>query len=149
MFFGGACFFRQIDTLAMTLSVAKDLPEDEWDKYVAAGHALARKYGQPTKVALAMFAEAHPSASQRGRLTAYLNQHNVPNLTRVAVLTDSAIIRGVLTALGWALPRTTMRAFDPNALADCLKWLHAGAPFDQTKAAAAWAEGRKLVGLDP
>jgi DNA-binding transcriptional LysR family regulator len=148
MFFGGECFFRQIDTLAMTLCVAKELPDDEWDRYVVAGHTLAKKYGQPTKVALAMFAEAHPSAHQRGKLTTYLNAHHVPQLVRIAVLTDSAIIRGILTALGWALPRTTMRAFEVDALTDCLKWLHEGAPFDRAKAAIAWAEGRRLVGID-
>jgi hypothetical protein len=148
LFFDGQFFFRQIDTLAITLCVAKDLPDDEWDRYFTAVHLLTKKYGQPTKVSLVMFTEAIPSAAQRGRLAAYLKAQNVPQLLRIGLITESAIVRGALTAFGWIMPRTTMRAFAMSDLPDCLKWLHEGALFDHAKATTAWVEGRRLVGLD-
>lgn len=148
VFFGGQFFFRQIDTLAMTICVAKELPDEEWERYYIAGHALTKKYGQPSKVSMAMFTEVIPSAHQRGRLAGFLKSQNVPQLLRVSILTDSALVRGAMTAFGWIMPRTTMRAFAADDVPACLQWLHAGAPFDQAKAAVAWADGLRIVGLD-
>jgi hypothetical protein len=148
VFFDGACYYRQIDTLAMSLCVAKDLTDEGWDDYINAGYYLSKKNGVPPKVSMAMFTEAFPSAMQRGKLAAHLKKNNVPKLVRVAVLTDSALIRGAMTAFGWIMPNTSMRAFEVLDVGGCLKWLQLGAPFDQKRASAAWAEGRRMLGLD-
>ena len=148
LFFGGACYYRQIDGLAMSLCVAKDLSDEGWDEYVLAGYELTKKHGMPPKVSMAMFTEGFPSAYQRGRLASHLKKHNVPPLVRVAVLTDSALIRGAMTAFGWIMPRTSMRAFEVLDVGGCLKWLHEGGTFDQKKASAAWAEARHMLKLD-
>lgn len=149
LFFGGACYYRQIDALAMSLCVAKDLSDDGWDEYVMSGYNITKKYGMPPKVSMAMFTEGFPSAYQRGRLASHLKKHGVPPLVRVAVLTDNALIRGAMTAFGWIMPRTTMRAFQVVDVPGCLQWLQAGGAFDQKKATAIWAEARRMVGLDP
>jgi hypothetical protein len=148
LYFDGACYYRQIDALAMSLCVAKVLGDDEWDKYVIAGYELSKKHGMPPKVSMAMFTEGFPSAYQRGRLATHLKTHGVPPLVRVAVLTDSALIRGAMTAFGWIMPNTTLRAFDVKDVGTCLNWLSGGGDFDLNKAKGAWAEGRRLVGLD-
>jgi len=148
LFFGGACYYRQIDTLAMSLCVAKELTEEGWDEYVTAGYNLTKKHGMPPKVSMAMFTEGFPSAFQRSKLAAHLKNHKVPPLVRVAVLTDSALIRGAMTAFGWIMPNTTMRAFEVLDVGGCLKWLQQGGHFDHNKASAAWAEARRMVGLD-
>ena len=148
LFFGGACYYRQIDDLAMSLCVAKELTDEGWDEYIVAGYDITKKNGMPPKVSMAMFTEAFPSAYQRARLAAHLKNHGIAPLTRVAVLTDSALIRGAMTAFGWIMPRTSMRAFEVLDVAGCLKWLQQGGDFDQQKAAAAWAEGRRMLGLD-
>jgi hypothetical protein len=148
LYFDGACYYRQIDALAMSLCVAKVLDDEEWDKYVIAGYELSKKSGVPPKVSVAMFTEGFPSAYQRGRLATHLKTHGVPPLVRVAVLTDSALIRGAMTAFGWIMPKTSMRAFDVNDVGTCLNWLLGGGDFDLNKAKAAWVEGRRLVGLD-
>jgi hypothetical protein len=148
MFFNGACYYRQIDALAMSLCVAKELSDEGWDEYVAAGYHITKKYGMPPKVSMAMFTDGFPSALQRGRLAGHLKTHGVPPLVRVAVLTDNALIRGAMTAFGWIMPRTTLRAFEVLDVPNCLKWLHDGGEFDQKRAIAAWAEARRMVGLD-
>lgn len=149
LFFDGGCYYRQIDALAMSLCVAKELSDEGWDDYVMSGYQLTKKFGMPPKVSMAMFTEGFPSAYQRGRLASHLKKHGVPPLVRVAVLTDSALIRGAMTAFGWIMPRTSMRAFEVEDVSGCLQWLHDGGVFDHAKAMAAWAEGRRLVGLDP
>jgi hypothetical protein len=148
MFFGGTCYFRQIDALAMSLCVAKIIKDEEWDEYVIAGYQLIKTYGAAPKVSMAMFTEGFPSAYQRSRLATHLEAHGVPPLVRVAVFTDSALIRGAMTAFGWIMPKTTLRAFDAKDIGSCLNWLLGGGTFDVIKARAAWAEGRKLLGLD-
>ena len=148
LFFGGACYYRQIDALAMSLCVAKDLTDQGWDEYIIAGYHITKKNGTPPKVSMAMFTEGFPSAHQRGKLAAHLKKHGIPPLARVAVLTDSALIRGAMTAFGWIMPRTAMRAFEVLDVGGCLKWLQQGGAFDQNKAAAAWAEARRMLGLD-
>ncbi len=148
LFVGGECYYRQIDSLAMSLCVAKKMTDEQWDEYVLGGYELTRKHGQFPKVSMAAFTNAFPSAFQRGRLAGHLKKHGIPPLLRVAVLTDSALIRGAMTAFGWIMPRTTMRAFEVLDIGGCLKWLHEGAVFDQVKAASAWAEARRMLGLD-
>ena len=148
MFFGGACYYRQVDALAMSLCVAKVIKDDEWDEYVTTGYQLTKTHGAVPKVSMAMFTQGFPSAYQRGRLATHLETKGVPPLVRVAVLTESALIRGAMTAFGWIMPKTTLRAFEGTDVEGCLNWLLGGAPFDIVKAKAAWAEGRKLVGLE-
>jgi hypothetical protein len=148
LYIGGACFYRQIDSLAMSLCVAKVITDEQWDEYIMAGYQLAQKHGLSPKVSMAAFTDAFPSAYQRGRLAAHLKKQGVPPLERVAVLTDSALIRGAMTAFGWIMPNTSLRAFEVLDTRGCLKWLHDQAPFDEVKAAIAWAEGRRMLGLD-
>ena len=148
MYFGGECYYRQIDALAMSLCVAKNLSDEGWEEYVLSGYQITKKYGMPPKVSMAMFTEGFPSAYQRGRLASHLKTHGVPPLVRVAVLTDNALIRGAMTAFGWIMPRTTLRAFEVLDVPGCLKWLHDGGSFDQKRAALAWAEARRTLGLD-
>jgi len=149
LYVGGACYYRQIDSLAMSLCVAEVITNEHWDEYVMAGYQLARKMGQPPQVSMAAFTHGFPSAYQRGKLATHLKKFGVPPLLRVAVLTDSALIRGAMTAFGWIMPSTTLRAFEVLDISGCLKWLQQAAPFDEVKAASAWAEGRRILGLEP
>jgi hypothetical protein len=148
LYVGGECYYRQIDSLAMSLCVAKVMTDDQWDEYVLGGYEMTRKHGSFPKVSMAAFTDAFPSAYQRGRLAAHLKKHGIPPMVRVAVLTDSALIRGAMTAFGWIMPRTTMRAFEVLDISGCLNWLHEGAKFDQVKAANAWSEARRMLHLD-
>jgi hypothetical protein len=145
---GGQCYYRQIDSLAMSLCVAKTITDEQWEEYVESGYQLTKKYGSPPKVSMAAFMDAFPSAYQRARLAAHLKKHGIAPLVRVAVLTDSALIRGAMTAFGWIMPRTTLRAFEVLDVGGCLKWLKEGGPFDEVKVLTAWAEGRRMLGLD-
>ena len=132
----------------MSLCVAKELTDEGWDEYVINGYHITKKYGMPPKVSMAMFTEGFPSAYQRGKLATHLQKNKVPALVRVAVLTDSALIRGAMTAFGWIMPRTSMRAFEVLDVAGCLRWLQSGGTFDEKKVMTAWAEARRMLGLD-
>ena len=57
LFFGGECYYRQIDALAMSLCVAKNLHDEGWEEYVLSGYQITKKYGMPPKVSMAMFTE--------------------------------------------------------------------------------------------
>src|SRR5262249_51923141 len=126
----------------------KAIPDDQWEQYVMAGYNFSRKYGHWPKVSMAMFTEGFPSARQRGYLADHLKKHRVPPLVRVGILTDNALIRGAMTAFGWIMPRTSLRAFEERDVAGCLTWLKSGGDFDVAKASAAWSEARRTLGLD-
>jgi hypothetical protein len=148
LYVGGQCYYRQIDSLAMSLCVAKVLTDEQWDEYIMGGYQLTQKHGQPPNVSMAAFTDAFPSAYQRGKFANHLKTKGIPPMVRVAVLTDSALIRGAMTAFGWIMPRTTLRAFEMLDVGGCLAWLGGGGPFDEVKVAAAWAEARRTLRLD-
>ncbi len=60
-----------------------------------------------------------PTASQRKELTALLDPWK--DRTRSAVLTASAIARGVMTALHWFIP--IFRGFKPTQIAEAMRFL--------------------------
>jgi hypothetical protein len=51
------------------------------------------------------------------------------------------VVRVAVTALGWTLPKATMRSFSCREFAACLEWLKEIASFDLALAVAAWGEG--------
>ncbi|MET0384344.1 MAG: STAS/SEC14 domain-containing protein [Polyangiales bacterium] len=63
-----------------------------------------------------------PSATQRSRLTATLQQPGMPAV-RMAMLTDSAVSRAMLTAFTWFFSDNRLRAFALDELQSALIWL--------------------------
>jgi hypothetical protein len=62
-----------------------------------------------------------PSATQRSRITTYLK--NSGRTIHVALMTDSVIARGLLTAIEWVVNSGTMKPFPLTELNAALAWL--------------------------
>jgi hypothetical protein len=145
LYLQGGCYYRQIGDLALSYSVAPSISDEDWREYLKGGLFWTRKLGAQPRVSLAMFVGAIPNAGQRRMLSTHMEANGIVQLARAAILTDSAFMRGAMTAFGWLLPRMTLRAFDPNALEKCLKWLGEAGTFDATLATEAWHEARSTV----
>lgn len=70
-----------------------------------------------------------PSASQRNRLSqARVESGHPPE--QVALLSDSSVLRGILTAIAW-LTGNNVKAFSPRELTEALRWL--GQPLERQR----------------
>jgi hypothetical protein len=142
LFLGGECYYRQLNDLALSFSIAKDISGDHWREYLHGGLKLIRKLGWAPTVSMAAFLGAVPNAGQRRMVSDHLVEHQLPRMQRVALLTDSAAVRGAMMAFGWIMPNASLRAFAPSDVTGCLRWLREVGVFDQKLAAEAWSEAR-------
>lgn len=147
MFLGGNCYFRQIDAIGISISIADRITDEDWKEYLLGGLRIARALGAPPVVSLASFTGAVPDAKQRRMLAEHLVEHNLRPMVSAAVITNSALVRGAVTAFGWLVPKTSLRAFQPDDLDLALAWLHEAGSFDQSLARDAWREGKRRLGM--
>jgi len=78
-----------------------------------------------------------PSTRQRKMLTDEFAQAvRLDEQRRVALISDSALVRGTITAINW-LARKKMAAFAPRELALALDWLAEDVDFDRAQAESA------------
>src|SRR5438876_964688 len=69
-----------------------------------------------------------PTAAQRQRLAnATAGKHP---LKRVALVSESRLVRGAITALSWLIPGTQTRAFAPRGCRAAFDWLAQEVAFD-------------------
>jgi hypothetical protein len=147
LFFDGEYYYRQLGELAVNLCVAKEFTDADWKEYLEGSLAIARKLGKGPKVGLAAMINAHPNAGQRRFATDFLDREAVRPIERLAVLTDSELLRGALTALAWAMPKSRLRAFKGTDHSGALSWLREVAEFDEKQADAIWSEARAQLGV--
>jgi hypothetical protein len=104
--------------------------------------------GDFARVSLSCFAHQVPNAAQRKIIFEEMEQHGLPALARTALLTDSGLMRGALTAYSWV----TRSDSDAFAIADrrrALVWLAERASFDVEEAMQALDGCFAAVGLTP
>jgi hypothetical protein len=109
--------FTSVGDLFVLCHARASPSDDEWDTW-ARYEALRRNRG-----ILISTAGGAPNSSQRARIA----KNSKPDQLRgpVALLTDSAVLRGLLIAFGWLLgDQQRMRAFAPGAVEDALTWLN-------------------------
>lgn len=95
-------------------------PETEgWDTYLDAYEDGVKKWGKKLLGSLAVTDGGGPDAKQRAELAHRLIQP-YPHI-RGAVVTNSVIARGIITAISWL--KGNARAFGPNGLGDALEHL--------------------------
>lgn len=110
--------FGRVGTCIVLVHSVRPPAEDEWLSYI---EFLERHRGLATTILV--FSEGGaPDVTQRAKLKDTLSSH-MPT----AVLTHSAIARGVVTAISWFYPR--IRAFAPNDVEGALKWLQVGVSY--------------------
>jgi hypothetical protein len=84
---------------------------------------------------------AGPSSSQRRMLMSeYRERNRIDEVRRFAILTESALVRGVLTALGWFAQGTKTAAYAPTKATEALAWLREDVAFDVADAVTAFRE---------
>lgn len=101
----------------------------------------------PPRASLTYAADRGPNAAQRKR-TLEVNRAEMQDLRRVALVSDSVLVRSVFTAFGWLVPGPESRVYAPDSLEACLEWMAAAATFDVARARDAVLEMRRRVGLD-
>jgi hypothetical protein len=146
-FLAGEYYYRQIGELAVNLCVAKTITDAGWLEYLEGSLAISKSLGGGPKVSLAAFPHVHPNAVQRRTTTEFLARADVKPIARVALLTDSELLRGAMIAFSWAVPKSRLRAFKGNDHSGALEWLREIADFDEARARTVWIEARLEFGV--
>ncbi len=108
--------FAAVDDL-LVLCHSEDNPtEAEWDRWIATERL--RKH----RALLVITRGGAPNSKQRARVAEVLGANAGPT-PPVALLTDSAVLRTLMTAFTWLLGRQhRMKAFSPEAIDDAVAW---------------------------
>jgi len=102
------------------LVVGRNNPADlEWDKYLSFVQGHLKPGSSP--VTLVSSSGGGPTPAQRERLNKMTKTVGVEKTLKVAVLTESAIVRGIATALSWFV--SGYKAFPPDEIGDALDFL--------------------------
>ena len=105
--------FKVIDRLMIAVYGTENPTDGEWRSYLQE----IEQHGIDRTVHLIFTEGGGPTATQRRFLNTLLGARSVP----VAVMSSSAVIRGVVTALSWF--NRKIRAFPPTGLRDALAYL--------------------------
>jgi len=107
--------FARLEDLLLIVHAPIDPDPREWNVLMA--ESRPKEHG--IRRCLVSSADAKLTAKQRGELADFLKHHDC----RVAVLLDSAVTRGMVTALGWVTGK--YRAFPSNDIEGALAYLDA------------------------
>jgi hypothetical protein len=140
-------YFRQLNELTVTVSTAKTITDEDWTAYLEGTLAIAKGFGLAANVSLLCCMHAYPNARQRQMASDFMIHHYIRQMERVAVITESVIIRGAMTAFSWIMPKVRVRAFDTNQSRDALKWLREIGNFDEALALEAWHEAKLKLSI--
>lgn len=108
-----AMAFKLIDRLFIVVYDKANVTNEEWANYLE----VAESHGLDRTSHLVITDGGGPNAAQCGYLNWLLAGRSPP----VAVVSASADIRGVVTAMSWMNRR--IRAFPPNGLRDAIAYL--------------------------
>jgi len=143
----GQFYYRQLDDLAISICGTRELTDEDWREFHEGSHALTKKLARSPKVSAITFAHVQPNAAQRRWSADFLVKNDVQRIPRIAVFTDSVVLRGAMTAYSWFVQHTTLRPFECDDVRAGLTWLRELGQFDLTQALNAWREGHVKVGL--
>jgi hypothetical protein len=105
--------FKVIDRLFLVVYGASNPTDEEWKYYLE----VTEQHGIDRTTQLIFTDGGGPTSTQRKYLNDLLAGRTVP----VAVISGSATIRGVVTALSWF--NRKIKAFPPSGLGDALAYL--------------------------
>jgi hypothetical protein len=110
---GRTLAFQRVANCIVLVHVEKDPTDSEWDEYV-------QFFASNIDTRVLVFSKGGaPSAAQRDKLKRVVDKHGKRVVT--AVMTDSQLARGVMTALKWFLK--DMSAFPAKDFEGALKYL--------------------------
>lgn len=106
--------------------------EADWDAYVECWRTTIGPRIASEKSGFLIFApDDGPSAKQRAQLSGDVQiAACMKQCTRLALVTDSVMVRGAVTAMNWLSGAgSTSRTFSPSQLDSAMKWLAEGTAF--------------------
>jgi hypothetical protein len=108
--------FAAVDDLLILCHSEDNPSEAEWDRWIATERL--RKH----RALLVLTRGGSPNSRQRARVAELLGATAGPT-PPVALLTDSTVLRTLMTAFTWLLGRQhRMKAFSPEAVEDAVAW---------------------------
>src|SRR5262249_50196185 len=123
----------RLGALSLQATAPRPIRDEEWDLYLDALADDFAEFGD----ALAVFQyspKVGPSAAQRQRLTSRLKTE-MSKTTHVAHVTESMIVRGVVTAINWIVRSSiATRAFSPSEVREALQYLKQATDFSVDEA---------------
>jgi hypothetical protein len=146
-FCGGNMYFRQLNELSVTVSTARTISDEDWNGYLEGTLAIAKGFGIAANVSLLCCVHAYPNARQRQVASDFMNRHYLREMERVAVITESTVVRGAMMAFSWIMPKVRVRAFDTTETRDAFRWLREVGAFDESRALEAWHEAKMKLSL--
>jgi hypothetical protein len=148
-FIGDAMYYRQIDDITINLCVAHQITDEQWGEYLEGCYVITQKLKRPPNAGVMCCMNAFPNAKQRQMSDDFLKKYYKHRFLRVAIITESAMIRGAMTAMRWVIPTLTMRAFAPAAIRDGMQWVREVTEFDTSLAMNAWSDALTKLSAFP
>jgi hypothetical protein len=107
------CVFRRLSIadleLFLFLHGGQPPLDHEWQASIDAYQACEEEHGDISRVRILVVTDGGaPSSRQRGKLNDFLKGRILP----ISVISDSALVRGVVTAFSWFNPK--IRSFPPR-----------------------------------
>ena len=119
---------------------------DVWREYCDLYASMIAQHG-PAKAILNLSPGWGPDSAQRKMLTVdYREAHRIDDLRRFALISDSPIVRGIVTALSWVVRQGEPAAFAPSEAVAALAWLRGAIAFDVVRAVELFGELLDRVG---
>jgi hypothetical protein len=146
---GGEFYYRQLNDLALNICVLREITDIAWREYIDTAMQIVTKLERAPSVSLCVFEHAPPNAKQRRAAARLFAEQNMPSMKRVAVFTESVVIKGAMTAFNWIMPTTALRAFRAEEHEVALGWVREVADFDLDVAGRAWREARYHLRIGP
>ena len=134
----------RLGPVVLNVCHARHLSDDDARGFIE--RSVRESGGDHALVSLSYYAHHIPSAKQRQIMFDALRAHGVPSTLRQCLLTDSALMRGAMTAFGWLAGSDSAS----NSVADrckALVWLSEKAPFDADEAVRVLDECFRRSGL--
>jgi hypothetical protein len=131
-----------VDDLLVVVNGPDPFQDATWDRYVAWSATIPL---MPTVMTFSPY--QGPKPAQRNRLVRDLQRRGWKD-PHIVLLTDSAIVRGIVTAIGWLMPIHS-RAHRPENTEAAMDWLSRWGTFDRDAVRAFLREAIVEVGYRP
>jgi hypothetical protein len=124
----------RVGELWIHVSPGHPVDDATWREYLDVSTNEVKTNG-PYAGMLVWAATHGPTTRQRRIMTEeYGEALHLHQQRRLAIITGSPIVRGIMTAMSWAAKRTKMRAFAPSHAEGALEWLAEDIAFDRDEA---------------
>jgi hypothetical protein len=124
--------FTIVDRVGITVCAPGVFADDEWDAYGDAAEQVIRE-GTGMRTVLNLSPKHGPNAAQRRRLVQRKGAR-FHEIVRIALISDSAMVRGAITAMQWLVGSPTQtKTYRPSEHLEAARWAAEGAGADPTK----------------